>query len=177
METLPAAEATASLVSNPMLTITASGFGGAILTGLATFVWSGKRDHEKWLNELKFKCYAARTQEAEAFFATATSKPLDSDHRHQLRSIIDRSLGTDINIVGSAKVMHMQSNMLAAMFDASRSETQAEFRTQLQVFSTAADSMVEAMRIDLKVRTKKKDIRERTEARQARSRASESAQS
>lgn len=144
------------------LTLLAGAAGGGIIAGIFAMVgaWiANKREHKRWLNQLKFTCYLDRIKEAEQFIAAAVSAEFSATLCSELMKIADRGIGSDINIVGSTKAMDIHNDLMQTMLRAAGCHEKSQFHTEIKKFSRTADYMAIEMRKDLRVPTKKKYLR------------------
>ena len=107
---------------NPVLTIIASALGGAVVTGIigiVTFVWTGKRDHARWLYDLKYQSYLEVLRVWKNW--SDMLKPVMSAEEYtQMDAVhlkIRELVAADLVLVNSSKVDAAFTSLLSAMTD------------------------------------------------------------
>lgn len=155
METIPAIEAASTIATDPTLTIIASAFGGAILTGivgLITYLLNARREHAKWLRDLKFRTYADKLTRLEHLHTGLEST--DSDESSGQDGADDWSTAmtvADLDLVASPEVTAEHMRVVATIASYIRNDIDG-IPNEMTAFRKSLLSLTAAMRKDIGMR-------------------------
>lgn len=137
-----------------MLTIIASAFGGAVLTGLASFItyfFNGKREHKKWLNELKYKQYVSAIVDFEKLAQLLAGNDMSEKVVDEVYTLVHTFRSADLDLIGTKDVKQHHTTVLHSIHGLIAEAAKGPDTESFKTFDRALTVLITSMRKDLRV--------------------------